>query len=98
MNRNPFDLLRKFSRLIKKELDVYRIILEDERTPWFARILLGTAVGYLLLPFDLIPDVIPFLGQLDDLVLVPSLVWLALKLIPPEVTVQARATVRSGEA
>lgn len=55
--------------------------------------LLGLAVGYLLLPFDLIPDFIPVLGQLDDLAIVPSLFWLSIKCVPPQVIAECRQQV-----
>jgi len=84
--------LSQFSEKVKQELQVYRTVMADERTPRVARILMGAAIGYLLLPFDLIPDAIPVLGQLDDLLIVPGLFWLALRLIPPEVLEQARQT------
>ena len=87
--------LFRFTKRVKQELQVYRMVLADERTPWLARVLLGTSVGYLLLPFDLIPDAIPILGQLDDLLIVPGLFWLALKLIPEEIINQARMSVRT---
>lgn len=89
------DNLSGFTKRIKQELQVYRIVLADERTPWAPRLLLGAAIGYLLLPFDLIPDAIPVLGQLDDLLIVPGLFWLALKLIPAEVIDQARQAVQA---
>ncbi|MBM3497190.1 MAG: DUF1232 domain-containing protein [Armatimonadetes bacterium] len=82
--------LRTLGRALKRELGVYRLVLRDRRTPWYARAVLGLAVGYLLLPFDLIPDFIPVLGQLDDLILVPGLVLLALKLVPAEVVEECR--------
>ncbi len=93
MSGKLVDLLQRYSRQIKTELKVYRVVLVDERSPWLARVLLGAAIGYLLLPFDLIPDAIPVLGQLDDLLIVPGLVWLALRLIPPEVVAEARVLV-----
>lgn len=58
-----------------------------------AKVLLGTAIGYLLLPFDLIPDFIPVIGQLDDLLIVPGLIYLALKMIPDEVVAECRRKV-----
>jgi len=61
-----------------------------------AKVLLGTAIGYLLLPFDLIPDFIPVIGQLDDLLIVPGLIYLALKMIPDEVMVEYRRKVKEA--
>lgn len=83
--------LRNFARSIKREIDVYRRVLRHPRTPPAAKVLLGLALGYLLLPFDLIPDFIPVLGQLDDLLIVPGLIWLAVKLVPPDVIDDCRA-------
>jgi uncharacterized membrane protein YkvA (DUF1232 family) len=82
--------LKAIGDLFKRELRVYRRVLRDPRTPRLAKILLGAAVGYALLPFDLIPDFIPVIGHLDDLVIVPTLVWLALKRIPTEVIEDCR--------
>ena len=59
-----------------------------------AKFLLGMAVGYVLLPFDLIPDFIPVIGQLDDLVIVPLLIYLALMMIPARIVEQCRETIR----
>lgn len=77
--------LKSFSKKIKKELTLYRLVLKDKRTPLTAKLLLGAAIGYILLPFDFIPDFIPVIGQLDDLIIVPLLVYLALKIIPGEI-------------
>lgn len=74
---------------------MYRLILADPRTPRFPKILLGLALGYALLPFDLIPDFLPVIGQLDDLVIVPGLVLLALKYIPKEVVEDCRKRERA---
>lgn len=82
--------LRDVAARLKHELAVYRLVLGHPRTPLLARALLGLAVGYALLPFDLIPDFIPVLGHLDDLVIVPLLVILALKLIPDDVIGECR--------
>lgn len=55
------------------------------------------AIGYLLLPFDLIPDFIPVIGHLDDLVIVPGLIYLALKMIPDEVVAECRRKVTEAD-
>lgn len=81
-----------------QELQVYREVIADARTPFLGRLLLGAAIGYLLMPFDLIPDAIPVLGQLDDLLIVPGLVWLGLRLVPDEIYQQARQRVRGDQA
>jgi uncharacterized membrane protein YkvA (DUF1232 family) len=88
---------KAFTRAIKREVAVYQRVLRHPRTPWAARLVLGAAVGYLLMPFDLIPDFIPVLGQLDDILIVPGLVFLALKLVPAEVVAECRAA-SAGEA
>ena len=91
-----FNRLKSVARSFKRELNVYRLVLKDSRTPWPARLLLGLAIGYLLLPLDIIPDFIPVLGQLDDLIIVPALVILALKMIPKDVVEDCRARANSA--
>ena len=84
-----------FARL-RREIRVYQLVLQDSRTPRLAKWLLGFAVAYLLMPFYIIPDFIPVLGQLDDLIIVPLLILLALKLTPKEVIADCR--LRAGES
>jgi uncharacterized membrane protein YkvA (DUF1232 family) len=84
---------KDLARAFKRELAVYRRVLADERTPLSAKIFLGLAVSYLCMPFDLIPDFIPVLGQLDDVVIVPALIYLALRFIPRELLDEHRAQV-----
>ncbi|PKO45840.1 MAG: hypothetical protein CVU29_07715 [Betaproteobacteria bacterium HGW-Betaproteobacteria-22] len=79
------DKLKALTKQLKKEFDVYRLVLKHPETPWIAKCFLGLAVGYLLLPFDLIPDFIPVIGQLDDIVIIPLLLYLALLFIPKSV-------------
>lgn len=93
-----FEQLRAIGKSLKAELTMYRLVLKDSRTPVVAKFLLGLAVGYLLLPFDIIPDFIPILGHLDDAVIVPALVVLAVKLIPTDVLEEARIRAGAGRA
>jgi uncharacterized membrane protein YkvA (DUF1232 family) len=74
--------LKSATRNVKRELFVYQSILRDSRTPKIAKIFLGMAIGYLCLPFDLIPDFIPILGHLDDVIIIPLLVYIAFRFIP----------------
>jgi len=82
--------LKAITKQLKREFDVYRLVLKHPETPLLAKLLLGLAVGYLLLPFDLIPDFIPVLGQLDDVVIIPLLLWFALLFIPPAIIQHCR--------
>ena len=91
-----FDKLKKTGHEIKREIKVYRRVLKDNRTPKIAKIFLGLAIGYLLLPFDIIPDFIPVIGHLDDLIIVPALVTIALKMIPTEVIEDCRRMIDSS--
>lgn len=86
-----FEKLKNIAKKLKQEIKVYECILKDSRTPKLPKFVLGMAVGYTLLPFDLIPDFIPFVGHLDDIIIVPSLVILALKMIPKEIVDDCRS-------
>lgn len=87
--------IKAFVKAFKKELKIYRSLLVDKRTPWLAKCCLALAVGYVLLPFDIIPDFIPIVGHLDDLVIVPLLVYLAIKLIPHDLMAEHRLRVEN---
>jgi uncharacterized membrane protein YkvA (DUF1232 family) len=87
--------LKSFSKQLKQELAVYRLVLKHPKTPWLAKLFLGLAVAYLLLPFDLIPDFIPVLGQLDEVVIIPILVYIALLFIPKTIIQDCREQVQS---
>ncbi len=76
---------------LKKEVYALYLAYRDPRTPWYAKVVAALVVAYAFSPIDLIPDPIPVLGYLDDLVLIPLGVTLVLRLIPPEVMVDSRA-------
>jgi uncharacterized membrane protein YkvA (DUF1232 family) len=88
-----FERLKSTARTVTHEMKVYRLVLKDRRTPKLAKVLLGLALGYAALPFDLIPDFVPVIGHLDDLIIVPGLVFMALKMVPKEVVEDCRARV-----
>lgn len=77
-------------RQLKKETYAIYLACKDPRVPWYARVFAGFVVAYAFSPIDLIPDVIPILGYLDDLVLVPLGIILVLKMIPPVVLEECR--------
>lgn len=85
-----FKRLRHVGRTLKRELVIYRTMAAHPHTPRLARWCLGLALAYLMLPFDLIPDCIPIVGHLDDLVIVPGLILLALLMIPSQVKKECR--------
>jgi uncharacterized membrane protein YkvA (DUF1232 family) len=88
-----FERLKSTARTVTREMKVYRLVLKDRRTPKLAKVLLGLALAYAALPFDLIPDFIPVIGHLDDLIIVPGLLFMALKIIPKELVDDCRARV-----
>lgn len=83
--------LREWACNLKRDVIALWFAYRDPRTPQAARLLAMMVVAYALSPIDLIPDFIPVLGYLDELVLLPAALYLALKLIPPEVVHAARA-------
>jgi uncharacterized membrane protein YkvA (DUF1232 family) len=83
--------LKVRARQMKIELIALRLAAHDPRTPRLAKLLVVGAIAYALSPIDLIPDFIPVIGWLDDLILVPAALALAVRLIPAEVLADCRA-------
>lgn len=79
---------------MQREYRYYRALLDDPRTPTTAKWLIGGGVGYLLLPFDLIPDFIPVIGKLDDMLIAPAMIGLGMKLVPEGVKSEDRSRSR----
>lgn len=84
------------ARSLKTELYAIYLAYRDPRVPWYARVVAACVVGYAFSPIDLIPDPIPILGYLDDLILLPLGIALALRLIPPPVMAECREQAREA--
>ena len=93
-----FEGLKNKARQLKTEVYAIYLAYKDPRVPWYARILAVCVVGYAFSPIDLIPDPIPILGYLDDLILVPLGIALALKMIPKEVMAEYREQAKATNA
>ena len=82
--------LKARARALKREILVVYLAARDPRTPWYAKGLILLIVAYALSPIDLIPDFVPVLGYLDDLIIIPGGIWLAIRMVPAEVLAEAR--------
>ena len=91
-----FTHLRSKANQLRTEIFALYLSIRDPRTPWYAKALATLVVAYALSPIDLIPDFIPVLGHLDDVILLPLGIWLTARLIPPEVLAEHRAHARAG--
>jgi uncharacterized membrane protein YkvA (DUF1232 family) len=85
--------LRLLIALISRELRVYRLITSDSRTPRGPKVLLWAAVAYAIWPIGLVPDFIPIVGYVDDIIIVPLLVLMAMRNVPKEVILDCRTKV-----
>ena len=88
--------LRAWARSLKRDAHAVWLAARDPRTPWYTKALALAVAGYAFSPIDLIPDFIPILGYLDDLILVPAGLWMVLRLIPPEVLADHRAAAEAA--
>jgi uncharacterized membrane protein YkvA (DUF1232 family) len=87
--------LKQQAKRLKIELYAIYLACRDPRVPWYARAFAACVVGYAFSPIDLIPDFIPVLGYLDDLILVPLGIAIVIKMIPPKVMVECRVKAQS---
>jgi uncharacterized membrane protein YkvA (DUF1232 family) len=93
--------LKQRARHLKAETFALYLAARDPRTPWYAKLLVAGIVAYAFSPIDLVPDFVPVLGYLDDLILIPLGIALAIKLVPPSVLAECRAraqeNIRNGK-
>lgn len=93
-----FSTLKTWAKGLKRDVVALWIAARDPRVPWYAKALGGAVAAYALSPIDLIPDFIPVLGYLDDLIIVPAGIWLVVRLIPPALMLEFREeAVRHAE-
>ena len=98
MTRRPIWNAKQWERTIKRDVHAVWLAARDLRTPWIARALALVVAAYAVSPIDLIPDFIPVLGYLDDLIIVPLGLLLVVRLIPPEVMEEHReAAAKASE-
>lgn len=87
--------LRTWAARVKRDGVTLWFAGKHPATPWYAKALGLFVVGYALSPIDLIPDFIPVLGYVDDVLLLPSLIWLAIRMVPPPVLAECRGQADS---
>lgn len=90
--------LKQWARIIKRDVVALWIAARDPRVPWYAKAAAGAVAAYALSPIDLIPDFIPIVGYLDDLIIVPLGILLALRLVPKDLMNEFRAEAASRAA
>jgi uncharacterized membrane protein YkvA (DUF1232 family) len=85
-----FTRIKEWARGLKKNLNVLYKAYMHKSTPWYAKVLIVVVIAYAVSPIDLIPDFIPVLGYLDDLLLIPAGIALSFRLIPPDIIKECR--------
>jgi uncharacterized membrane protein YkvA (DUF1232 family) len=88
---------KQWARAIRRDTHALYLAARDPRVPWYAKALAVAVAAYALSPIDLIPDFIPVLGYLDDLIVVPLGIALVVRLIPPDIMAQHRATADDAQ-
>ena len=88
---------KAWARRVQRDVVALYLAARDPRVPWYAKALAAAVAAYALSPIDLIPDFIPILGYLDELIVLPLGIMLAAKLIPPEIMTEHRAAAIAAE-
>jgi uncharacterized membrane protein YkvA (DUF1232 family) len=88
---------RQWARIVKRDAHAVYLAARDPRVPWYAKMLALCVAGYALSPIDLIPDFVPVLGYVDDVVIVPLGILAVVKLIPPEIMAEHRALAAAAQ-
>ena len=88
---------RQWARIVKRDTHAIYLAARDPRVPWYAKALALCVAGYALSPIDLIPDFVPVLGYVDDVIIVPLGILAVVKLIPPEIMAEHRALAAAAQ-
>jgi uncharacterized membrane protein YkvA (DUF1232 family) len=88
----PSEKLQNSVRRFSQQIDFYKRVYRHQKTPRVSKFFLGIALAYAASPIDLIPDFIPVIGYLDDLLIVPLFIWIALRLVPKGVIADCKET------
>ena len=91
------DNWKRWARLIKRDAHALYFAARDPRVPWYAKVVAIAVAAYAFSPIDLIPDVIPIIGYLDDLIIVPIGIILVVRLIPPDIMAEHRAAALAAD-
>src|SRR5262245_25853178 len=89
--------IRQWARLARRDVYAVYRVARDPRVPWYAKALAFCVAGYALSPIDLIPDFVPVLGYMDDVIIVPLGILIVVKLIPPEIIAEHRALAAAAQ-
>jgi uncharacterized membrane protein YkvA (DUF1232 family) len=90
-----FVKLKAKASALKREVCALYLAARDPRTPWYAKVFVTCVIAYALSPIDLIPDTIPLIGYLDDIILLPLGIYLAMKMIPQPIFTECRVNAES---
>lgn len=82
--------LKSWAKTMKRDVLVLYLVGRDPRVPWYVKFFAAATAAYALSPIDLIPDFIPILGYLDDIVILPLAIWLIVRCIPKEILAELR--------
>ncbi len=89
---------KDWARAVRRDVHALWLAARDPRTPWYARAFALAVAAYALSPIDLIPDFVPVLGYLDEVILLPPAILLAIRLVPPELMAEHRAAAAAAQA
>jgi uncharacterized membrane protein YkvA (DUF1232 family) len=96
-DRRMQDRLKDWARLIKRDVHALYLASRDPRVPWYAKVMAVAVAGFALSPIDLIPDFIPILGYLDDVIVLPLGIVLVIRLISPEIMAEHRELAAAAQ-